>query len=62
MQTSYTQQTIEVASIMSLVCHNEACQRTKLLFPKARVRDEHRLEPKICAVAISRRGGAAPEN
>src|SRR5579863_2690374 len=32
-QTPYAQQAIEVASIISLVCHHEACQWAELFLP-----------------------------
>lgn len=38
-QTPYAQQPIEIASIIFLVCHHEACLRAKLFFPQASVRD-----------------------
>ena len=55
-QTPYAQQAIEVASIISLVCHHEACQWAELFLPQARVRDQYLLALKISA-DVGRPGG-----
>ena len=54
-QTSYAQQTIEVASIISVVCYDEAGQWPKLLLPQTRVWDLYRPTLKI-SVEVGRLG------